>query len=466
MFAHARITSLPNPLVIWGLAFIYAVILGLTVQKLILPLVPSLHAEHGLLQKDAIYFHTVAVQLAERIRTIGWSEWMLFPANGATGNVGLLAALYALLGPNPAWFIPFAAAAHATGATIIYLLGPLLWPGGVGRWGGLVAATLFVVFPSALLSYGQISKDAFSIAGTLIIVYVWLRALPSLGVPACYKRLLPLMVIGIALVWCVRPYMLSILTLGLAVTFIIIVALAIIRRRFISEWKAMLLGGACVVLILAAAIWLPKVPNVENFAVEAAAVEDWHWKSSEWVPAPIDKALERMSMIRVRFVAHGALVGAGSQIDVNYLPDSVSSAIAYAPRAVMVGLFAPFPSTWTERMNLFRVVGAMETMLWYLLVPGMILALVLRPSQSMFVGMIVCGIIITFYSYVQSNVGTLYRVRAGPIFFFILCGAVGWARVALKFLSVARRGHLNNLPRGARAGEVQRLPTISDMSAN
>lgn len=127
MFAHARITSLPNPLVIWGLAFIYAVILGLTLQKLILPLVPSLHAEHGLLQKDAIYFHTVAVQLAERIRSIGWSEWKLFSATGATGNVGLLAALYALLGPNPAWFIPFAAAAHATGATIIYLLGPLLW---------------------------------------------------------------------------------------------------------------------------------------------------------------------------------------------------------------------------------------------------------------------------------------------------------------------------------------------------
>ena len=469
VFTSPRAISFPSPLFVWGIAFIYTGILALTLQKLMLPLMPSLHAEHGLLQADAMHFHAVAVQLAERIRTIGWSEWKLFSGNGATGNVGLLAALYALLGPNPAWFIPFAAAAHATGATVMYLLGPLLWPGRVGRVGGLVAATLFVAFPSALLLYGQNYKDAFSIAGTLVIVYVWLRALPSVGVPACWERLLPLMVIGIALVWCVRPYMLSILTLGLAVTFIIIVALAIIRRRFISEWKAMLLGGACVVLILAAAIWLPKVPNVENFHVEAAAANskflDWHWKSSELVPAPIDKALERMSMIRVGLVAHGALVGAGSQIDVNYLPDSVSSAIAYAPRAVMVGLFAPFPSTWTERMNLFRVVGAMETMLWYLLVPGMIFALVLRPSQPMFVGMIVCGIMITFYSYVQPNVGTLYRVRAGPIFFFILCGAVGWARVALKLLSVARRGHLNNLPRGARAGEVQPLPTISNISA-
>src|ERR1041384_8821752 len=100
--------SFPNPLLVWGIAFIYAVVLGLTLQKLILPLMPSLHAEQGLLQQDAIYFHTVAVQLAERIRTIGWSEWKLFSANGATGNVGLLAALYVLLGPKPGWFLPFA----------------------------------------------------------------------------------------------------------------------------------------------------------------------------------------------------------------------------------------------------------------------------------------------------------------------------------------------------------------------
>jgi hypothetical protein len=71
----ARTISFPSPLLVWGIAFIYAVVLGLTLQKLILPLMPSLHAEHGLLQQDAIYFHTVAVRLAERILTFGWSEW-------------------------------------------------------------------------------------------------------------------------------------------------------------------------------------------------------------------------------------------------------------------------------------------------------------------------------------------------------------------------------------------------------
>ena len=472
----ARTTSFPNPLLVWGIAFIYAVVLGLTLQKLILPLMPSLHAEHGLLQQDAIHYHTVAVLLAERIQTIGWSEWKLFPGSGGTGNVGLLAALYALLGPNPAWFIPFAAVAHATAATVIYLLGPLLWPGRVGRLGGLVAATLFVVFPSALLAYGQNYKDAFSIAGTLIIVYVWLGTLASPDVSARWWRLLAAMVIGIALVWCVRPYLLLVLTGGLALTLVIVAALAIIRHRFIGEWRAMVLGAACLVLISASAIWLPKERN-ENFNIEMTTAaylfnlsatdkfKDWQWKSSEWIPMPIDKTLERISILRVGFVVHGDLVGAGSQIDADYLPDSALSAIVYVPRAAMVGLFAPFPSAWTEKMSLIRVVGAMETMLWYLLVPGVILALVLRPSPAMFIGMIVCGIMITFYSYVQPNVGSLYRVRAGPFFFFILCGAIGWARVVLKLLSVARRRGLNDSPPGARAHEVLGVPTISDISA-
>jgi len=59
------------------------------IQKLALPLVPSLHAGHGLLVNDAILFHETAAEIAARINTLGWSEWSLWPAN-FTGNVGSL----------------------------------------------------------------------------------------------------------------------------------------------------------------------------------------------------------------------------------------------------------------------------------------------------------------------------------------------------------------------------------------
>ena len=146
--------------VFWSLSFAYACFMALLLQKAILPLWPEMHAGHGLLKNDAIVFHTMAVEIAQRIHSVGWAEWHIFP-QGASANVGLLSLLYALLGPDPAWFIPFNAAAHATGALLIYRIGSRLVEGDVGKLGGLLAAICFVGFPSALQWYGQNHKDAF-----------------------------------------------------------------------------------------------------------------------------------------------------------------------------------------------------------------------------------------------------------------------------------------------------------------
>ena len=61
-------------------------------QKLVLPLLPELHAGNGLLHSDALEFHNQALRVAELIKSNGWSEWRLFPTGG-TGNVGVLSAL-------------------------------------------------------------------------------------------------------------------------------------------------------------------------------------------------------------------------------------------------------------------------------------------------------------------------------------------------------------------------------------
>jgi peptidoglycan biosynthesis protein MviN/MurJ (putative lipid II flippase) len=467
-----RKNQFASPALVWCLSFLYAIVVGLTLQKLALPLVPSLHAGHGLLHQDALHYHLVAVQLAERIQAIGWSEWRLFPAiGGGTGHVGLLSALYVWFGPNPAWFLPFAAAAHATGATVLYLLGSVLWPGRVGRAGGLAAAALFVLYPSSMLSYGQNYKDPFSIAGTLLVVYGFLCAVTA-SYPVRSQRILATMTAGILLIWCVRPYVLFVVSGGLVSALVIMAANAGLRHQWASERIALARGLVCIVLILAVACVLPKGRNQEGFNAEsivnrlaASSYQGWEWKSSGWVPAPIEEGLKRLSVLRVGFAAHGDSVGAGSQIDADRIPDSAGSALAYMPRAAMVGLLAPFPSSWMDKMSLFRVVGAMETALWYLLIPGLVWAIMARPSSAMLSGLIVCGIMIMFYSYIQPNVGTLYRVRGGPLFFFILCGAIGWARIGLTLLSSAHRRSRSEAPSGAAFKDSKGLPSITDVSA-
>ena len=477
LFLHNREKLLPSPTLVWSLAFFYAVVTGLTLQKLVLPLVPSLHAGHGLLHQDALHYHLVAVQLAERIQTIGWSEWRLFPAiGGGTGNVGLLSALYTWFGPNPAWFLPFAAAAHATGATVLYLLGPVLWPGRVGRIGGLAAATLFVMYPSSMLSYGQNYKDPFSIAGTLLVVYGFLCAVTS-SCPVRLKRILMAMTAGILLIWCVRPYLLLVVAAGFVSALLVVATNAGLRHQLVKERSAIARSMVCIVLILAAAFVLPKGRKQESFNAEpfvksltavssltASLYKDWEWQASPLVPSPIEEGLKRLSVLRVSLAAHGNSVGAGSQIDADRLPDNAGSAIAYMPRAAMIGLFAPFPSSWMEKVNVFRVVGAMETALWYLLIPGVLLAVTLRPSSPMLPGMILCGVMLLFYSYIQPNVGTLYRVRGGPLFFFILCGAIGWAHIGLKLLSIARLRRRDEVLSRGISCESQGIPSITDVS--
>ncbi len=214
--------AFPSGRLFLSLSFSYACFMALLLEKAILPLWPEMHAGHGLLMNDAIMFHNMAVEIAQRIHANGWSEWHIYPP-GASANVGLLSLLYALLGPDPAWFIPFNAAAHATGALLIYRIGARLVGGDVGKVGGLLAAICFLVFPSALQWYGQNHKDAFVIVGLLLVLDAWLAIHDDqyvvevrYTIRAFFAALLGTVLLGL-----VRPYFLVVVALGLLASFLI-----------------------------------------------------------------------------------------------------------------------------------------------------------------------------------------------------------------------------------------------------
>lgn len=130
----------------WMIGFLYSWLLALAIQKLFLPMIPDLHGGHGLLKNDSIVFHNAAVELSARIHAQGWPEWSLFFTNHV-GNVGIVDTLYALFGAEPAVFIPLNAAAHATVALMLCILGPVIWPGKTGSVGGLKGGTPYIAFP-------------------------------------------------------------------------------------------------------------------------------------------------------------------------------------------------------------------------------------------------------------------------------------------------------------------------------
>jgi len=439
--AHEAIVSatagfaFPTERFFWSVSFIYACFMALLLQKAVLPLWPEMHAGHGLLMNDAIVFHNMAVEIAERIRSVGWSEWKIYP-HGAAANVGLLSLLYALLGPDPAWFIPFNAVAHATGALLIYRMGVRLVDGGVGKLGGLLAAICFLVFPSALQWYGQNHKDAFAIAGLLLLLDAWLvlhddhfrNGLRNI------LGILFLVLLGTVLLGLVRPYFVVIAALGFFISFLIA---SVWRSRM--KFAATRLGFVAVVAFLAVvfvrygtaeAIYRgsPEVLNI----VES---EKLRWKESDWMPSTFDKTLQRASELRIHFIYFGRSVGAGSEIDGNRLPNTALTALAYMPRALFVGLFAPFPDMWGERVTLPRLIGAMETACWYLAFLGVIVSVARHRNRKMLAGAVFCATLIAVLAYIHPNLGTLYRQRFGLWHFFMLLGCLGWASFFLRRLS-------------------------------
>lgn len=478
-----------QPHVFWILAFVFCCLQALMVQKLVLPLTPSLHGGHGLLINDAILFHEAASKVAERINSVGWSEWSLFPAN-FTGNVGILSALYAVFGPEPAVFIPLNVAAHVTGALMLYLIGPLLWPGRPGRIGGLVAAVLFVMFPSTLLWYSQNHKDSFAIAGALILLFAWLSLVSPQTGDSRHPWLLPflLALAGLSLVLIMRPYLSVLLAAAFLFSgFICWLSALTTKRRKVppagNTWAAaaflgVVSAGALIGSLLPASETALRQDfsqgraNILKRSGEAESILSWRWvpifgqtdadntwrwqslapfdgqmDSGSREPGPpveskpfaafmraLDAPFKRISELRVHFIAHGISVGAGSGIEEDQVPDNILDAALYLPRALVVGTFAPFPSSWAERVSLPRLAAAGETFVWYLFFIGAVALAWKRPSRTLLAGIAFCSVLLAIFSYTNPNVGTLYRVRFGYWMFILLCGSVGWMGVVLPLL--------------------------------
>jgi len=420
---------------LWVALFCFTTVVGLLFQKLILPSIPSLHAGFGLMKNDAIYFHHVAEAMAANIQLNGWSWDTFWPtAQGATGNVAVLATLYALFGVDPSLILPVNAALHATSGILVLLIVQLLCPDKVGRVAGVFAAILFVVLPSGLNWYAQVHKDGYAIAGTLLVLYAWLRFLNHhTGMRSMAIFVLGTLA-GVALILFVRPY--NTVFLGVAITLwmIAIVLFALLQ----SSWKTQ--RGY---LFVSALVWLmllfvaatvghnaAQVSNIYNEWDGTAqsnstkkVCSDWHWEKNSWLPASVEKYAETAARTRAGLIC--ANFDAASNVDRERLPASVAGIVAYMPRAVAVSLLAPFPDMWFPA-SATRLVGAMEILIWYLLIPGMFLAIRYYGSKGMLLCLLFALCYLAIYGFTIGNLGTLHRVRYPFLLLFMAVGVLGW----------------------------------------
>jgi hypothetical protein len=470
---------------VFALVFLYALGVGIALQTLVLPvLLPQLHAGHGLLKgHDWVWFHEEAARLAERIGEEGWAAWSLRPQGNAP--IGIAAAAYALTGVHEPWvLLPLNAALFALGATMLFSIFRLLAP---PRQAAL-AVSPFVLFPSAAMIYAQIHKDVWAIAGVLAVLFVW-AWLSARMRPRVWRGIgmVAVTALGATLAWVVRAYLVVVLW-GVALP--VASALAVVgvwRARYgrghgpsAAWWTAMGLSlavlygftrlaggvpfappgpGAAEVatgfpgpaqvsgagspgataapppVAIGSGTPSPSAPSPQSTAPLGPMCRAGSWAEKLLRPARDleDRLLRALAEARRRW-AQG-YPEAGSNVDVEVSFRSTGDVVAYLPRALQIGLLAPFPNMWFARGkmpggSITRPLAGLETLVAYLLLPGLALLLARGSSNAVTVMavLVLCTGALAIHGLVVTNVGAIYRLRYGFWQTLVGLGLLGWLR--------------------------------------
>ncbi len=452
---------------LWVVLFCFTTVVALLFQKLILPSIPSMHAGFGLMNNDAIYFHHTAEAIAAKIQAGGWSWDAIWPskASGSSGNVAVLAILYALFGVDPSLVLPVNAMLHATSGILILLIVQMLCPGHVGRIAGILSAVLFVVLPSSLNWYAQVHKDGYAIAGTLLVLYAWLRFFKyHTGLRAIVIFVVASLA-GIALILFVRPYNTVFLTVATAFWLIAVALFSLFQSSWRNQASYFLVSSFVWLLFLTVAVTFghsaAQDSNIYNTwegrasqSSQPEVCKKWHWKQGSWLPATVEKYAETAARTRAGLIC--ANFDAASNVDRERLPNSVSAIIAYMPRMFAVALLAPFPDMWFP-MSATRLVGALEILIWYLLIPGVFLAIRYYGSKGLVLCLLFVLCYLAIYGFIIGNVGTLHRVRYPFLLLLMSIGVMGWSGLIAKsqfFQERIKRWFTNDLKSPVSIEEV------------
>lgn len=454
---------------VFAVAFGYSAVAAALVQLVILPYVlPGWHAGDGLLAGgDWLVFHQQAVEAAERIRAAGWGTFRLRPLSNAP--IGIASAIYALTWPKPWTLIPLNAALHATAATLLFHV--LRAHARDWRWAAAGTAP-FVFYPSALTWVSQIHKDGFAIAAYLCLFAAWsdlARDPPARGGWSTVVRALLLVPAGFGLFWLVRPDLvvalqaatgLALAVLGLAVATRLwrdpahrgrrLAVLALVAlTTLVSTWAthgtprfgrarpapAALQGGGAVTADPRVA---PRRPAPHR-DWPARAVTAIAWYPTPWLPAAADRIVYRIALAREVFLV--AYLESRTSLDVDVGFHRATQVFRYVPRALQLGLLAPFPAQWRQAGSLAwtdasRRLVAIEMLGVYAGLVGLaVTAWRERRRPELWVVLLPCLALLTLYTLVVPNLGALHRFRYGFLMALVGIGIAG----GLDWLAGARR---------------------------
>jgi hypothetical protein len=281
---------------------------------------------------------------------------------------------------------------------------------------GLVATVIVALWPSFLLHTTQLLRDPLLIVATLTLM---LCAARWLTLTKSWRQSLPfvlLALISVATIWLVRGGM------GYLVSLILVLTLLLLVARQLREKRLLLVNLSCVLLVLLTATFLPRAfPSSKSKLTQVNPDAPRLW--------------QRIAATRRRAIETS--VEAGSNIDADVQFNGPKDLVRYAPRAIIIGLFAPFPNMWFAVGQyvgrLGKLLADFETLLIYfmelLCVVGVWQRRHLFASWLLFFTAVMgCGAV----AMVMVNVGSIYRLRYSFLMLIVVLGSGALVRLLSK----------------------------------
>lgn len=438
----------PSDIQIWTGIFIYTLITGLLIQLILLPYVfPGLHAGNGLLKGlDSVGFNKGVMESYRAIKSQGWSAWLIKPEGQVV--IGIASIFYVLISPHPWAVLPLNAVLNASGGLALF---KILLSFGASRKKTLISILPYVFFPTALLWNSQFHNDCYMVPGVLLFLLGWIRLAASenwFKWKIIIKGSL-LIAIGSLLIWFVRDYALSVLSI---LSFIVLIA---ILGKLIYEikikrhsFKQVIIFIFLLSIIEGYLFFLPflKISGQENkftfektkvaaaFTSEQLPNKGQHqrfWNETPWLPGFIDNEVEKLIQTRRSAIN----ITGSSNIDVDVKFTSTVAVIKYLPRAMEIGFLAPFPEQWTEKGTkeasyFMRLASGAEMFILYVCWIGLIpFFWKHKKTLLLYIVLIFCCGMILVYTIAVVNVGTLHRFRFSYLMSLASMGILGWFEI-------------------------------------
>jgi putative peptidoglycan lipid II flippase len=291
---------------------------------------------------------------------------------------------------------------------------------------GLVAAGIVAVWPSLLFHTTQLLREPLLILGVLVMIYCVVKCLS--GDLPWYRGLLLTL-----------PAVLAILTIRIVrmpvwqLLYVVIpVAIILLLIRSVGEKRVAIGAAVFAAAMTMALVIIPRFQrsfqNQEQLMIEGG-VQDREWLQELPLVQQIE-ARRRAFELLVDEDGNVVKVTGGSNIDTNARFRTVGDLVRYLPRALVVGLFSPFPNMWWKAGRQVgrggRLLSGSETLLTYVIECLALFGLWRgRRKLAVWFLFIFAGLGALSLGIAVNNIGALYRLRYPFWVLLVILGAGG-----------------------------------------